>query len=217
MIRLSCGLALLLLGGLACQVQATEAVSNTPQIYSCVDAQGRKLTSDRPIRECLDREQKILNPSGTVKQRIGPVLTAQERAEQEVRNKAEQAERALQEEEKRRNRALLTRYPNPDSHQKERVEALEHIARVKQSAASRAAQLQLDLAKLMDEMEFYKKDPTKAPIKLRRQIEEVNQALASQDRFMAEQDAETKRVKDRFDEELTRLKPLWRITLPKAL
>jgi len=70
---------------------------------------------------------------------------------------------------------------------------------------------------LMDEMEFYKKDPTKAPVKLRRQIEEVNQALASQDRFMAEQDSETKRVKDRFDEELNRLKPLWRNTLPKAL
>ncbi|HOE41054.1 MAG TPA: DUF4124 domain-containing protein [Rhodoferax sp.] len=217
MTRLTGRLPLLLLSGLVCQLHAAEAVSNTPQIYSCVDAQGRKLTSDRPIRECLDREQKILNPSGTVKQKIGPVLTAQERAELEARNRAEQVERALQEEEKRRNRALLTRYPTPDSHQKERVEALEHIARVKQSAASRAAQLQLDLTKLMDEMEFYKKDPTKAPVKLRRQIEEVNQALASQDRFMAEQDSETKRVKDRFDEELNRLKPLWRNTLPKAL
>ena len=38
---------------------------------------GRKLTSDRPIMECLDREQKVLNPSGTVKTKIGPSLTPQ--------------------------------------------------------------------------------------------------------------------------------------------
>ncbi|HET7868163.1 MAG TPA: DUF4124 domain-containing protein, partial [Burkholderiaceae bacterium] len=28
-------------------------------IYSCTDARGRRLTSDRPIIECLDREQRV--------------------------------------------------------------------------------------------------------------------------------------------------------------
>ena len=36
-------------------------------IYTCVDAKGRRLTSDRPIVECLDREQKELTPNGNVK------------------------------------------------------------------------------------------------------------------------------------------------------
>ena len=33
-------------------------------IYTCTDANGRKLTSDRPIPACLDREQNVLNPQG---------------------------------------------------------------------------------------------------------------------------------------------------------
>ena len=59
----------LLLGGLFGQACADG-------IYTCVDAQGRRLTADRPIRECIDREQNELNASGTVKRKIGPSLTA---------------------------------------------------------------------------------------------------------------------------------------------
>lgn len=193
-----------------------QTTPGTPQIYTCTDARGRKLTSDRPINECLDREQKILNPSGTVKEKIGPVLSVRERAEQELKNKAEQEERTRAEEEKRRDRALLVRYPTPEVHQTERTEALAHIARVKQSAAARSTQLQQDQAKLMMELDFYQKDPSKAPLKLRRQIDEVKQAQAAQERFMADQDAETKRVNDRFDEEFKRLTPLWRTASGKT-
>ena len=189
---------------------SAQPLPGTPQIYTCVDAQGRKLTSDRPIRQCLDREQKILNPSGTVKGTLGPVLSAQERSEQAVRAKAENEERARLTEEKRRDRALLVRYPNPEAHQKERAEALAHVALVKQSAALRVNQLQQDKAKSTEEMAFYQKDPTKAPPKLRRQIDEVNQALAAQDRFMLEQDSESQRINSRFDEEYQRLLLLWR-------
>jgi len=41
-------------------------------IYSCVDAKGAKRTSDRPIPECSDREQRILNKDGTVKRVLPP-------------------------------------------------------------------------------------------------------------------------------------------------
>ena len=99
--------------GLAASVLAQ--TSNPPVIagvYTCVDAKGRKLTADRPIADCIDREQKVLNPSGTVKAKVGPSLTAQERAEQEQKTKREAEEQAKAADEKRRNRALLSRYPN---------------------------------------------------------------------------------------------------------
>ena len=198
-----------------CTVFQAQAASE-PGIYTCVDAKGRKLTSDRPIPECIDREQKILNPSGTVKAKIGPTLTAQELSLLEAKNKAEQVERSRQEEEKKRDRALLIRYPNPASHQKERAEALAHIARVKQTAAARVTQLLQDRIKLTDEMAFYQKDPSKAPAKLLRQIDELKQALASQERFMAEQDNEADRINARFDEESVRLMPLWRMASSKS-
>lgn len=195
---------------------AVQAQLPTPEIYTCLDARGRKLTSDRPIAECRDREQKILNPSGTVKTRIGPTLTAKERAEQEAKEKAEQAQRAMLEEEKRRDRALLIRYPTQSAHQLERSNALDHINRVKQTAQVQVTDLQAQKIKLLDEMAFYAKDPSRAPQRLKRQLDEVNQTLAAQGRFLADKDAEIMRVNARFDAEQQRLAPLWQLaTAPK--
>ncbi|HPZ58812.1 MAG TPA: DUF4124 domain-containing protein, partial [Ottowia sp.] len=62
---------------------------------------------------------------------------------------------------------------------------------------------------LDDEMEFYRKDPSKAPAKLRRGIEHNAQAAAEQQRAIAAQQAERDRINARFDEEARRLQPLW--------
>jgi len=178
-------------------------------IYTCVDAQGRKLTSDRPIPDCIDREQKLLNPSGTVKQKIGPTLTAAERAVLETKEKQDLEERNRLAEEHRRDKALLARYPTRAAHDKERTEALAQITAVSKAASTRLNELQLQRKKLDDEMEFYKKDPNKAPEYLRRQVEENNQSAAVQKRFIVEQDEEVRRVNGRFDDELVRLRQLW--------
>lgn len=208
------GLLLAALSG----ITPVHALDNTAQggIYTCTDARGRKLTSDRPIAECNDREQKVLNPSGTVKSRVGPTLTAQERADLEAKEKADQEVRALSNEEKRRDRALLIRYPNKVVHDRERTEALAQIEVVKNAATKRVDELMRQRASINGEMEFYKKDPSKAPPSVRRQVDEVTQSLAVQWRFIGDQDGEIKRVNARFDEELVRLKQLWALQLPAA-
>ncbi len=195
--------------GLCSATLANAQPAVTQDIYTCTDAKGRKLTADRPIPDCADREQKVLNPSGTVKARVGPTLTARERAEQEAIQKAEQEERARLNEERRRDRALMTRYPNKAIHDKERAKALAQIGVVRQAAVNRVDELVRQRAGITVEMEFYAKDPSKAPPSLRRQIDEVTQSLAIQDRFITEQDAELKRVNARFNDELERLKQLW--------
>jgi len=196
------------------QVQQVQQVPTTQGIYTCTDARGRKLTSDRPIAECIDREQKVLNPSGTVKAKVGPTLTAQERAALEVKEKEALEERARLDEEKRRDRALLNRYPNKAVHDKERAAALAQIGVVRQAALNRVKELQGQRAGVSAEMEFYKKDPNKAPPALRHQLDDVAQSMAIQVRFIADQDAELKRVNARFDEELVRLKELWKMLIP---
>ena len=193
---------------------ATSALAQTPSIqgiYTCTDAQGRKLTSDRPIPACNDREQVVLNPSGTVKSRIGPTLTAHERTDLEVKRKLEMEERARLDEEKRRDRALLTRYPSQAVHDKERMEAQLQAGVVRQAVESRMKELLRQQAALNVEFEFYVKDPSKAPLSLRRQSEDLAQSLVVQRRFVSDLDAESSRVNARFDEELVRLKPLWRL------
>nr|MDP2190976.1 DUF4124 domain-containing protein [Rhodoferax sp.] len=190
------------------------ATQGSQGIYTCIDAKGRKLTSDRPIAECTDREQKVLNPSGTVKAKVGPTLTAQERTELETKEKAEQEEQARVNEEKRRERALLIRYPNKAVHDKERAAALAQIGVVRQAAVNRVEELLRQRTAIFGEMEFYKKDPSKAPPSVRSQVDEVTQSLAIQSRFIADQDIELKRVNARFDEELLRLKRLWALQSP---
>ena len=196
-------LAWVALGACLCSIAQAQG------IYSCVDGKGRRITADRPIAECIDRPQREINPSGTVKRVVGPSLTAQERAAQEQKDKAAAEVRAREAEEKRRDRALLLRYPSRAVHDKERAEALDQIDVVIKAASKRTTELAGQRKAIDADFEFYKSDPARAPASLKRRLEENDSSVAVQKRFIADQDAEKKRVNMRFDEELVKLKQLW--------
>lgn len=185
------------------------SIAQAQGIYSCVDGAGRKITADRPIAECIDRSQRVINPSGTVKRVEGPSLTAQERAAQEQKDKLAAEARAREAEEKRRDRALLLRYPSRAVHDKERAEALGQIDEVIKAASKRSTELAGQRKAIDADFEFYKSDPARAPTSLKRRLEENDSSVAVQKRFIADQDAEKKRVNLRFDEELVKLNQLW--------
>ena len=200
MVLLSCG--------------ADMALAQSPQgttggIYTCVDRNGRRLTADRPIPECLDREQRELSPSGMTRRQIGPSLTEIERAALEAQKRKEAEEQARIVEERRRERVLVARYPNKAAHDVERAAAIQLVDDVTATAEKRIIELKAERKKLDVEMEFYKKDPNKAPMTLRRKIGEIDDSLAEQRRFIAGQDQEKRRVHARFDTELAQLRKLW--------
>ena len=192
---------------------ASHAQAQTPTqtqtIYTCVDGKGRKITADRPIIECIDRTQQELNRSGTVKRVVGPSLTAQERAAQEEKDKAAAEVRAREAEDKRRDRALLLRYPSRAVHDQERVTALAQVDEVIKASSKRTAELSEQRKAIQAEFEFYVKDPGKAPPSLKRKLEENDNSSAVQKKFIQDQEQEKKRVNARFDEELVKLKQLW--------
>jgi hypothetical protein len=195
---------------LAAAVLGSAAAS--AQIYTCVDAKGRKLTSDRPIAECADREQKELNSNATVKRTVVPAMTQEEQRVFDEKKKAEIEEKARLLEEKRKDRALLTRYPSRAVHDKERAEALAQVDDVMKAATKRIGELAAQRKDINAELEFYKKDPTKAPALLKRQTDDNDNSVAVQKRFIADQEGEKKRINMRFDEELVKLKSLWLLT-----
>lgn len=178
-------------------------------IYTCVDAKGRRLTADRPIPECLDREQRELTPSGTVKRKLGPSLTAEERAAQELRAAKTLEETKHLQEEKKRERALIARYPDRSAHDRERAKSLALIDGVIATASKHRTELETQRRKLDVELEFYKGDASKAPPILKRQIQENAQAMESQRRFIANHDLEKQRLNARYDEELDKLNVMW--------
>jgi len=177
-------------------------------IYTCVDAQGRRITSDRRIMECLDREQKQLNSSGTVRRTVPPTLTASERAALDEREHRRAEEELRRTEERRVDRLLLARYPNQDAHDSERAKALQTVQEAIDSGDRRIVELREQRHRLEQQTEFYK-SAAKWPAQLKRQLDENQQQIEAQQRFIAAQDEERKRVNTRFDDELARLKALW--------
>ena len=194
---------------LGAELASAQSQGATGGIYTCVDRNGRRLTADRPIPECLDREQRELSPSGITRRQIGPSLTELERAAQDAQNRKDAEERARVVEERRRERVLVARYPDKAAHDVERAAAIQMVDDVTATAEKRTLELKAERKKLDVEMEFYKKDPNKAPMTLRRKIAEIDDSLAEQQRFIAGQDQEKRRVHARFDTELAQLRKLW--------
>ena len=195
------------LGGLLWALNAQ--AQHTGSIYTCTDAQGRRITSDRPIPACVDREQRELNKAGIVKRVVPPSYTAEEQAVIDAKRRVVEAEQARIAEEKRRDRALLLRYPSQAVHDKERADALAQIEDVILAVNKRSRTLMEQRKEIDTELEFYQNDANKAPPVLKRRIEDNAQQMKVQQRFLADQAQEKQRVTARFDEELVRLRKLW--------
>jgi hypothetical protein len=197
---------------LACAL-AGNAVAQQPSgsgIYTCTDSKGRRITSDRPIMECLDREQRELGATGVTKRVVPPSYTADERAKLEAKRKAQEEVQARIAEEKRRDRALLIRYPSQPVHDKERAEALAQIDEVVTAVVRREESLAKQRQEIGTELEFYQGDVNKAPSWLKRKLEDNESQVQIQKRFLDAQAQEKKRINARFDEELGKLRQLWR-------
>ncbi|MBS0293768.1 MAG: DUF4124 domain-containing protein [Proteobacteria bacterium] len=195
---------------LAAALPAWAQQGKAPQeVYTCTDRQGRRITSDRPIADCVDREQRVLDHTGTERRRIGPTLTEHERAAQEVQRRKEADERARVAEERRRERVLMARYPDEAAHQAEREAAIDQVEEVIVVAHKRIQALKAERKRLDTELEFYRGDLKKAPVKLQRQVAENEADQAEQQRFLAAQDLEKRRIHQRFDAELAQLRQLW--------
>lgn len=183
-------------------------------IYTCIDASGVRITSDRLIPQCLDREQRVLGPSGVVRQRIGPAMTEAEMAQHlEARRQqqlAQQREKEKLKEQQRRDQVLLARYPDRASHEAQRRQGMEQLEALLAMSRQRLAELQQQERELQQELEFYAKDASSAPARLTARLQDVQSDISAQQAQVAAHEADQRRIHARFDEELQRLEMLWR-------
>jgi hypothetical protein len=208
-------LAALALGALSAAAPAQQAGASASGIYTCVTADGRRLTSDRPIAECISREQRVLNKDGSLNRVVPPALTAEERAEREARERRAEIERAIQIDAARRDRNLMSRYPDEAAHARAREAALDTVRLAMRTSEMRLAELAQERKPLQDEAEFYK--GKRMPAKLKQQIEANDAATDAQRTAIANQQAELERVNKLYDAELARLKRLWAGAAPGSV
>lgn len=205
----------LTLGASLCAPVMAQQRTGTEQIYTCIDSKGRKLTSDRPMIECLDREHRVLNRDGSTKTVLPPSMTAEERAVLEEAQRRKRVEEEQRKETVRHDRNLLARFPNRPAHDKARAGALDNLMASIRLSEKRLEQLRKDLKPLNDEAEFYSgKD---MPARLRAQFDYVQVATEAQNTLLQNQQAEVGRINARYDDELARLEKLWAGALPGSV
>lgn len=186
---------------------ASSAFAQKPSIFSCT-VNGRTITSDRPIPECSNRDQRQLNPDGSTNRVVPPTPTQEERAEMEQRQREADAERAARNEAIRRDRNLVIRFPNEARHRAAREKALEDIRISVRNSEARVAQLASERKPLLEELEFFK-PPNRPPLKLKLALDGNEASMEGQKSLIANQQSEVGRINANYDAELGRLRKLW--------
>jgi excinuclease UvrABC ATPase subunit len=180
------------------------AAQAQPGIYTCKDKFGRTITSDRPIIECAEAGQRILNADGSTK---SVILTP----EQERRMRKEREERDAEAdkitERRRRERNLIQRYPNEAVWERNAYETMIEPFKTIDAAQKRQIEFNKVAEQQKEEAEFYK--TSKMPGLLRRQIEENRYAIEAENRLIENKRGEIKVIQARLTAELIELRRLW--------
>lgn len=184
-------------------------------IYTCIDDRGRRLTADRPIAECAHREQQLLNKDGSLRAVVPPTLTAEERAEKEQRERRLAEQRAAQADAVRRDRNLLSRYPNEATHLRAREASIDSVRQAIKASEVRLRELANERKPLMNEAEFYQ--GKSLPPKLKALLDANDAAAEALRSSSANQDAELGRINKLYDAELDRLRKLWAGAQPGSM
>ena len=194
---------------------AAQSPAPTSAIYTCTDANGRRLTSDRPIAECVHKEQLVLNRDGSVRAVVPPTLTAEERAAKEARERAAAVARAAQSDAVRRDRNLMARYPDEAAHNRAREAAADTVRLAMKASELRLRDLAVERKPLREEAEFYL--GRQLPPKLKAALDANDASMGAQRDASANQETELVRINKLYDVELERLRRLWDGAPPGSL
>ncbi|MDQ6684915.1 MAG: hypothetical protein M3Z16_07300 [Pseudomonadota bacterium] len=203
------GLAGLAFGG----VLAAEPRSG-PSIFSCLQLDGRRTTSDRPVQ--CPREQRELNTDGSTKRILAPMLSPEEMANIDQKARDDEVEQKARREAARRDSSLIKRFPGDAEHRRARNAALEEIKASIANNEKRIAILRSERKKIDEELEFYQ-PPKRPPAKLKAQADANDAAMNAQRQLIQNLEAEFVRMNEKFDAELAYLKKLWSGALPGSL
>ncbi|HMN80364.1 MAG TPA: DUF4124 domain-containing protein [Burkholderiaceae bacterium] len=192
-------------GGAAGALAQDTRSPGTASIYTCRDASGRTLSSDRPIPECSSRVMRELSPSGHLRREIEAPPTPEQIRQRE---QAEQR-RLLQVEQQRlaeaRDRALLMTYGNLHSLEASRKRQLADLQRDIGIVEARLTASGKELESAKAELAAA---GTQASPAAQRRVEDVSRVLSADAYRLSKLRTEEIRLNERFDDDAQRLRTL---------
>lgn len=182
------------------------------QIFTCRNASGQLITSDRPLPECGDRPVRELTPNGRVVREIPAPLTPQQRAERAAQEERERRLQEQQAEERRLDRLLLSRYDSVEAIEAARKRSLEVSEEGAKSARDRMTLLDRERKVAQAELDALQATGKPIPMPLRRKLEALAEQIRQEASQIGYQEEEIKRINARFDTERARYLELIRGT-----
>lgn len=189
---------------------AQPVISSPPAIYSCIDDEGRTITSDRPIPACARRPMRELNPDGSLRRIIQPPLSKEQERERAARDKQRQDEIWARKVQQARDRNLLLTFEDERSLESMRRRGLADIDHEIRLATQRILSLDKELKLAQEAAEGWKaSNPRKQlPFTFQQRITDAANAILAEDALIADRNAERERVNSRFDADARRLREL---------
>jgi len=193
---------LILVGGLLAQSAALA------DVYTCTTASGHKLTADRPIAECADREQRQLETTSGLVKIIPPRKTEAERiaAAEAVRKQAREKEE--QEMQQRNDQQLLVRYPDDATLEEKRSYMLGEVKKRWAPTLSEEADLEQRRAALQTKAVAQKAAGKSADLDDVKAAAQIERRMLQLRPMLDKASAETAQVNAHMDADLKRLHEL---------
>jgi len=191
-------------------LHAQAASAPSPVIYSCIDANGRVQSADRPLAACADRELRVHNPDGSLRRIIEPPLTKEQRAQREAEEKRRRDEAWARKVQQARDRNLLLTFEDERSLESMRRRDLAEIDHEIRLATQRILTLDQELKAAQEAAQTWQAaNPNRAlPFVYQQRITETANAILAEDALIDDRRTERDRVNSRFDADARRLREL---------
>jgi len=191
---------------LFCAVFFSEAKAD---IFRCTNAEGKLVTSDRPIPECANRTVKVYKNNGYFKKEIAPPMSAEEKKRLELEAEKRKAQQLADEERKREERYLQAHYESEADIQVARKRATDALLEKKRLANEQLQGLNQIIFGLQLELKNTKK-PSKEFDSMRQRADDLTSSINKSQNAITFYDQEIARTNQEYDQTLQRYRQVVR-------
>lgn len=187
-----------------CLVVLNEARAD---IYRCTNAQGRVVTSDRPIPECVSRGMKVYSNAGRFKNDVAPPPSAEEKQKNALEAERKKREDFEEQERKKEERYLLAHYQSEADIESARKRAVDSLNEKRALAKEQLEGLSQLILGLQDELKNSKKT-TREFESIRQRADELSTNINNTRNAIAFYEQEIVRTNHDYDETLKRYRTM---------
>ncbi|MGS0743380.1 hypothetical protein ACVBEF_16380 [Glaciimonas sp. GG7] len=178
------------------------------QIFSCKDAAGRTITSDRPMPECGDRVIRELSNSGVLRREIAVPLTAEEKRQLHLKEESQRMATAASDAQRQQDRALLARYRSEDEIASSRRYSISLSQGMVKHDLESILEEEKQLKMVQSETALYQNK--KIPPNLQAALNDALDTLENSKKNMHDHERDTADINAKFDATLLRYRELSR-------